>query len=144
MIASKVFRDQPTLTGDHVRLEPLTLAAVEDYLAALRDPEVNRLTGTHQAFDRPKIEEWLTSRQDHDDRADWPLSGSRTVHFWGKRCSMSSTRSTSRRTTGCGLPDRTSSAKDAARRSPDALRWDDRWHDELLMSILRTDLRRGS
>ena len=44
---------------------------MEDYLAALADPEVNRLTGTHVRFDRPAIETWLATRQQHHDRADW-------------------------------------------------------------------------
>lgn len=66
-----VFRDQPILTGQLVRLEPLTLVVLEDYLAAVLDPEVNRLTGTRATFDRPKIEAWLATRAEHHDRADW-------------------------------------------------------------------------
>ncbi|MEO7194683.1 MAG: GNAT family protein [Pseudonocardiaceae bacterium] len=71
MIAPDVFRDQPILTGPRVRLEPLTLAVLEDYLSALADPEVNRLTGSHAMFDRPQIETWLATRHEHHDRADW-------------------------------------------------------------------------
>ena len=52
--ASDVFRDQPVLTGKLVRLEPLTLAVLEDYLAALAEPEVYRLTGARATVDRPK------------------------------------------------------------------------------------------
>jgi RimJ/RimL family protein N-acetyltransferase len=44
---------------------------LEDYLAALADPEVNRLTGSHAMSDRPTIETWLATRQQHHDRADW-------------------------------------------------------------------------
>ena len=54
-----VFRDLPVLTGKLVRLEPLTLAVLEDYLIALGEPEVHRLTGARVRFDRPKIEAWL-------------------------------------------------------------------------------------
>src|SRR5665647_986595 len=43
--APDVFRDQPVLTGKLVRLEPLTPAILEDYLTALAEPEVYRLTG---------------------------------------------------------------------------------------------------
>lgn len=71
MIASEVFRDQPVLTGQQVHLEPLTPAVLEDYLAALADPEVSRLTGDHAVPDRPKIAAWLATRQEHHDRADW-------------------------------------------------------------------------
>ena len=71
--APDVFRDQPVLTGQLVRLEPLTLAVLEDYLAALAEPEIHRLTGARAAFDRPKIEAWLATRGEHHDRADWAV-----------------------------------------------------------------------
>jgi RimJ/RimL family protein N-acetyltransferase len=71
VITADVFRNQPVLTGHRIRLEPLTPAVLEDYLAALADPEVNRLTGSHVMFDRPTIETWLATRQQHHDRADW-------------------------------------------------------------------------
>ncbi|MGQ0716691.1 MAG: GNAT family N-acetyltransferase [Pseudonocardiales bacterium] len=71
VIMPDVFRDQPVLTGQRVRLEPLTLAVLEDYLAALADPEVSRFTGSHACFDRPVVETWLATRQEHHDRADW-------------------------------------------------------------------------
>jgi hypothetical protein len=63
-----VFRDQPVLTGKLIRLEPLTLAVLEDYLVALAEPEVHRLTGARVRFDRPKIEAWLATRGEHYDR----------------------------------------------------------------------------
>jgi RimJ/RimL family protein N-acetyltransferase len=71
VIGAQVFRDQPTLTGERVRLEPLTLAVQEDYLTTLRDPEVRRLTGSHEAVDPDEVKWWLATRQDHHDRADW-------------------------------------------------------------------------
>jgi hypothetical protein len=46
------------------------VVVLEDYLAALAEPEVNRLSGT-ATFDRPKIEAWLATRREHHDRADW-------------------------------------------------------------------------
>jgi len=54
-----------------VRLEPLTAVVLNDYLAALAEPEVNRLTGSHATFDRPTIEAWLATRGEQHDRADW-------------------------------------------------------------------------
>ena len=72
----------PVLTGQRVRLEPLTPAVLEDYLAALADPEVSRLTGSHAMVDRSTIETWLATRQEHHDRADWaaiPGSGRRVL-----------------------------------------------------------------
>ncbi|TWF79692.1 RimJ/RimL family protein N-acetyltransferase [Pseudonocardia hierapolitana] len=71
VIGADVFRDQPTLTGERVRLEPLTPAVRDDYLATLRDPEVRRLTGSHDEVHPVEVEMWLASRQDHHDRADW-------------------------------------------------------------------------
>jgi RimJ/RimL family protein N-acetyltransferase len=73
MIRPDVFGDQPVLTGDLVRLEPLTEAVLEDYLAALADPEVRRLTGSHAPLDRPRVEQWLSSRAQQHDRADWAV-----------------------------------------------------------------------
>jgi RimJ/RimL family protein N-acetyltransferase len=68
--APDVFRDQPVLTGKRVRLEPLTQAVLEDYLTALAEPEVHRLTGARARFDRPKIAAWLATRGEQHDRAD--------------------------------------------------------------------------
>src|SRR3712207_8212726 len=51
-----LFRDQPVLTGNLVRLEPLTVAVLEDYLVGIADPEVHRLTATHAEFDRAQIQ----------------------------------------------------------------------------------------
>jgi RimJ/RimL family protein N-acetyltransferase len=67
------FRNQPVLTGERIRLEPLTESVLQDYLAGLADPEVNRLTGTHARLDRTQIEQWLASRAEQHDRADWAV-----------------------------------------------------------------------
>ena len=71
MIPSDVFRDQQTLVGEQVRLEPLGPAVLDDYLAALDDPELARLTGSHGTHDQEQVVRWLTTRRDHHDRADW-------------------------------------------------------------------------
>ena len=74
MIRSDLFRDQPVLTGELVRLEPLTESVLEDYLAALADPEVRRLTGSHGPDDdRATVEQWLATRSQQHDRADWAV-----------------------------------------------------------------------
>ncbi len=65
MVAPDVFQDQPVLIGHRVRLEPLTLVVLEDYLAAQADPEISRLTGSHAMFDRTTIETWLATRHEH-------------------------------------------------------------------------------
>lgn len=68
-----MFRDQPVLIGELVRLEPLTAAVLEDYLVVLADPDVRRLTGSHATFDRSTVAAWLATRPDHHDRADWAV-----------------------------------------------------------------------
>jgi RimJ/RimL family protein N-acetyltransferase len=73
MIRADAFRDQPVLTGESVRLEPLSTAALDDYLPALTDPEVTRLTGTHAGFHPAAIRIWLETRQQQHDRADWAV-----------------------------------------------------------------------
>ena len=80
MTAPDVFRDQPVLTGQLVRLEPLTLAV----LAALAEPEVRRLTGAPATFDRPKIEAWLATRGEQHDRADWAVLRAQDGAFLGE------------------------------------------------------------
>lgn len=66
-----LFRDQPVQTGERVRLEPLTEAVLDDYLAMLADPELGRLTGSHATFEPERVREWLASRADQPDRVDW-------------------------------------------------------------------------
>ena len=82
--ASDVFRDQPVLTGKLVRLEPLTPAVLEDYLTALAEPEVHRLTGARATVDRPKVEAWLATRGEHYDRADWAVVRAEDGTFLGE------------------------------------------------------------
>jgi len=82
--APDAFRDQPVLHGSTVRLEPLTVAVLEDYLHGLHDPEVQRLTGTHAVFEPDGIEEWLRTRVDHHDRADWAVVRSQDGAFLGE------------------------------------------------------------
>lgn len=73
MIAADVFRDQPVLVGKRVRLEPLTEAVFDAVWSMLQEPEGRRLTGTHASFTAGEVREWLTSRRDHHDRADWAV-----------------------------------------------------------------------
>ena len=75
MITTDPLRDQPTLTGSRVRLEPLTSTVLEDYALALADPEVIRLTGSHGTVDRAQVADWLSTRADEHDRADWAIMG---------------------------------------------------------------------
>jgi hypothetical protein len=46
VIALDLFREQSVLTGQRVRLEPLTPAVLDDYLGALANPEIAVAPGT--------------------------------------------------------------------------------------------------
>ncbi|HEY3502214.1 MAG TPA: GNAT family protein [Actinocatenispora sp.] len=68
---------KPTLAGKRVLLRPVNADDTGPLLAAMRDPETQRLTGSHpQAYDsdpetqRRAVEEWYRTRHDHDDRLD--------------------------------------------------------------------------
>ena len=84
VIRADVFRDQPTLQGVLVRLEPLTEAVYEDYRVAMGDPEVTRLTGTHATFEHTEIEAWLRTRRNQHDRADWAIIRAQDGAFLGE------------------------------------------------------------
>jgi RimJ/RimL family protein N-acetyltransferase len=183
MIAADVFRDQPGLVGEHVRLEPLTLAVLEDYLAIQDDPEVLRLTGSHAVFGRERIEEWLATRADHHDRADWAAVRIADGAFLGEavinQLDPDNASANYRILLGSahhglgygteitrlvvdhaldvaglhrlslGVFDFNPRARRVYEkcgfvlegRLRDVLHWDGRWHDELVMSVLRTDPR---
>ncbi|HEY2551389.1 MAG TPA: GNAT family protein [Streptosporangiaceae bacterium] len=73
MIRPDVFRDQPTLTGPAVRLEPLGSKHFDAMWMSVAEPEVRMLTGTHRSFTEAEIRDWLATRQEHHDRADWAI-----------------------------------------------------------------------
>lgn len=73
MLAPGPFRSQPVLVGERVRLEPLTAAVLDGYLAGLADPEVQRLTGSTALFAPAAVAQWLATRQHQPDRADWAV-----------------------------------------------------------------------
>lgn len=75
VVAPDALRSQPGLSGERVRLEPLTVAVLDDYWRMLQDPELKRLTGTHAEFTREHTERWLRSRHTQHDRADWAVIG---------------------------------------------------------------------
>lgn len=84
VLTSRAFQEQPVLTGDSVRLQPLTTAVLESYLVGLHDPEVRHLTGTQAVCERSAVELWLATRQEYDDRADWAVVRSSDDAFLGE------------------------------------------------------------
>ena len=184
MIVPEVFRDQPVLVGESVRLEPLTAAVLEDYLAIVRDAEVRRLTGSHGPVDsREHIETWLATRPGNHDRADWAairisdgaVLGEAVINdldpdnasanyrillgspYHGQGYGTEITRLVVEyalevaglHRLGLGVFDFNARARHVYEkcgfvlegRLRDALHWDGDWHDELVMSVLRTDPR---
>jgi RimJ/RimL family protein N-acetyltransferase len=73
MISDSCFRNQPVLEGERVRLEPLGLEHLEGAMEMLSDPEGARMTATSRTFEEAFVREWLATRQDHDDRADYAI-----------------------------------------------------------------------
>jgi len=73
VLATDAFSNLPVLIGTLVRLEPLTEAVFDEYWAALADPEVSRLTGTHATFEAKQVRTVLRHRGEQHDRADWAI-----------------------------------------------------------------------
>jgi RimJ/RimL family protein N-acetyltransferase len=183
MIAADVFRDQPVLVGEHVRLEPLTASVLEEYLAILAEPEVRRLTGSHGDTAREQAAAWLASRGEQHNRADWAavrisdgaLLGEAVVNDLDPDNASANYRillggayhgqgygtEITRLVVGYALEvaglhrlslgvytfnprarrvyEKSGFVLEGRRR--DVLRWNGEWHDELVMSVLRTDPR---
>ena len=74
MLARDVFRRQPVLTGERIRLEQLTAAVLEPNWQSLQQHDARRLTGTRAEFSRDQVVEWLASRAEQHDRADWAVN----------------------------------------------------------------------
>lgn len=64
------FAVKPTLTGDLVVLRPVAEADAPALFAAMLDPEVVRLTGTHAQFSLAELTRWYATRAEHHDRLD--------------------------------------------------------------------------
>lgn len=75
MVPSDVFRDQPVLVGERVRLEPLGAVNASEVIPRVvdLDPEVRRLTGTHREFTPEQLLRVFAAWEQRDDRADWVI-----------------------------------------------------------------------
>lgn len=72
-ITEHAFKDQPTIVGERVRLEPLGIEHYDGLRPMFDDPEGRQMTATTQVFDDDMLRTWLSTRQDHDDRADFAI-----------------------------------------------------------------------
>ncbi|TQN31880.1 RimJ/RimL family protein N-acetyltransferase [Haloactinospora alba] len=84
MIELSALRSKPTLTGDRVRLVPLSLEHADALYAATQDIEIRRLTGTHTTFDYEHVLEWCRSRPNQSDRLDLAIIEQQTGRFVGE------------------------------------------------------------
>ncbi|MFF0271186.1 GNAT family N-acetyltransferase [Kribbella sp. NPDC004536] len=64
------FAFKPTLTGDLVILRPLDEGDYDALAAAMDDPDVARLTGSHGEITEEVAREWMRTRKDQTDRLD--------------------------------------------------------------------------
>lgn len=72
-ITQHAFKDQPTIVGERVRLEPLGLEHYDGLRPMFDDPEGRRMTASTQVFDDDMLRSWLSTRQNHHDRADFAI-----------------------------------------------------------------------
>jgi RimJ/RimL family protein N-acetyltransferase len=64
------FAHKPTLTGDLVILRPMDESDYDALAAAMDDPDVTRLTGSHGEIGEEQAREWMRTRKDQTDRLD--------------------------------------------------------------------------
>jgi RimJ/RimL family protein N-acetyltransferase len=74
---------QKVLHGPRVTLRPLAEGDAADMLRAVRDPELRRLTGTHQVFTEAEILAWARSRAEAPGRYDWAVVETATGGWLG-------------------------------------------------------------
>jgi RimJ/RimL family protein N-acetyltransferase len=85
MLAPDAFGSTPRIPGDPVTLAPLDGSVLEPYLVMLAEPEGTRLTGSHGLqIDRDAIVQWLESRTQQSDRADFAIISSADGTFLGE------------------------------------------------------------
>lgn len=78
------FAEKPTIHGDKVVLRPMVASDADHMWRDVHDEEANRLTGTHGAISRDKIDAWCASRSDQDDRLDLAVADAATGEWLGE------------------------------------------------------------
>lgn len=84
MIDATALSEKPVLTGDRIRLVPLSARHADAFHAACLRPETRRLTGTHHDFTREEIEEWCAGCADRADRLDLAVEDRESGAFLGE------------------------------------------------------------
>lgn len=66
-------KDKPVLKGEKVILRPFEKGDFPYIEECLQDPEVLKLTGSSEDFDKEKISNWYNTRNDQTDRLDMAI-----------------------------------------------------------------------
>ncbi|RNL85060.1 GNAT family N-acetyltransferase [Halostreptopolyspora alba] len=74
MIDLNALRAKPTLSGDRVRLVPLSEEHTDAFYASTLDEEVRRLTGTHRTLSYHQVQQWCATRAESRDRVDLAIT----------------------------------------------------------------------
>jgi ribosomal protein S18 acetylase RimI-like enzyme len=137
---SDAFRGQPTLNGETIRLEPFGPEHLDHAWAGLADTEMLRLTGSHATFTREQVDAFGRDVAHRDDRADWQATrlvlgyAFDTVRLHRVSLEVYSFNPRAQHVySKCGFV--------VEGRQRDALCWDGRWYDAIVMGILETDPR---
>ncbi|MEU8685378.1 GNAT family protein [Streptomyces sp. NPDC048611] len=84
MIDTTALAENPVLTGDRVRLVPLSARHAAAFHAACQDPEMRRLTGTHHDFTLAELQAWCAGSADRTERLDLAVEDRETGTFLGE------------------------------------------------------------
>ncbi|MFI1159509.1 GNAT family N-acetyltransferase [Streptomyces sioyaensis] len=84
MIDATALSEKPVVTGDGIRLVPLSARHADAFHAACLDPESRRLTGTHHDFTLKEIQDWCAGCPDRADRLDLAIEDRESGAFLGE------------------------------------------------------------
>ncbi|WP_043271051.1 GNAT family protein [Streptomyces sp. CT34] len=83
MIDTTALAEKPVLTGDRIRLVPLSDRHATAFHATFRDPETRRLTGTHQDWTVAGMRAWIAECATRTDRLDLAIEDRETGGYLG-------------------------------------------------------------
>ncbi|MFI9077270.1 GNAT family N-acetyltransferase [Streptomyces sioyaensis] len=84
MIDATALSEKPVLTGDGIRLVPLSARHADAFHTACLNPESRRLTGTHHDFTLQEIQDWCAGCPDRADRLDLAVEDRESGAFLGE------------------------------------------------------------
>ncbi|GES28714.1 GNAT family protein [Streptomyces angustmyceticus] len=84
MIDATALSEKPVLTGDRIRLTPLSARHAAAFHASAADPEIRRLTGTHHDFTLEELQAWCAGRAACADRLDLAVEDRESGAFLGE------------------------------------------------------------